>query len=471
MSEFSELKKSSLHGITSFALRSILINVLKFLSVYLLALWFMPKDYGTFGIILSWFGVSCFFCDIGLASVLVQQQQTPSKRQLETTLALQLTLSTIIAGIFIIFARAISEYNSLGEDGVEMIRTLFVSLPVLAMRNPAKIDLERGLAFKTIAAIELIESLVLYGAQLLLAWQGLGAFSVIWANTLRTCVGSLLYLLSTKNLLIPRMNLRTLKSMLPLGSRYQLNALLPSLKAMIFPLIVGRVLDISTLGLVSWTIGIVSLPQFIALNYNSIFFPIFSKLKASKEEFNHMNMWAITLVLPCIALIYIYLAIYGGDFAALIFKSKWQEAFGYFELAAVGFFLYLVRYLLAPFFNAGGKPQTRIKIESITLFIEIVIVSGASIKFGPIGYLSAIIVTNLIALFLTARELEARLQKHLVKHLINISIVFLVVKIPALILNFTIAFPIALILGGAVTITLYADYRSILVRNLKRLRG
>lgn len=471
MSSLDELKKSSLSGIISFALRSVIINVLKFLSVYLLAIWFVPEDYGTFGIILSWFGVSCFFCDIGLASVLVQQQQNPSKRQMETTLFIQLLLSSTIALIFIVFATEITQYNGMNERAVDMIRALFISLPILALRNPAKIELERSLGFKAIASIELMESLALYLTQLILAWRGLGAFSVIWANIVRTCFGSALYLLKCKTLFLPKLHLRTFKAMVPMGSKYQLNALLPSLKAMIFPLIVGRILDISTLGLVSWTLGIIALPQFLALNYNSIFFPVLSKLRSNKDEFTNMNLWSITLVLPIIGIIYVLLSLYGGDLASLIFSSKWQSAFEYFELAAIGFYLFLVRYLLAPIFNAGGRPQTRTKIESVSLFVELILVAIGSLTYGAKGYLSALIVSNLVSLYLSSREINLEFRKLLIKQLGYFAILYLICKLPKYFLSFQLAIPLSMIFGIIVSLILYNDYREILKRNIRKLRS
>ncbi len=471
MSSLDELKKSSLSGIVSFALRSVIINVLKFLSVYLLAIWFVPEEYGTFGIILSWFGVSCFFCDIGLASVLVQQQQNPSKRQMETTLFIQLLLSSTIALIFIVFATEITQYNGMNERAVDMIRALFLSLPILALRNPAKIELERSLGFKAIASIELMESLALYLTQLILAWRGLGAFSVIWANIIRTCFGSALYLLKCKTLYLPKLHLRTFKSMVPMGSKYQLNALLPSLKAMIFPLIVGRILDISTLGLVSWTLGIIALPQFLALNYNSIFFPVLSKLRSSKDEFTSMNLWSITLVLPVISIIYVFLSLYGGELASLIFSSKWQSAFAYFETAAIGFYLFLVRYLLAPIFNAGGRPQTRTKIESISLFMELIFVAIGSLTYGAIGYLSALIVSNLTSLYLSSRKINSEFRKLLIKQLGYFAILYLICKLPKYFLSFQLAIPLSLTFVIIAGLILYNDYREILKRNIRKLRS
>lgn len=471
MNEFQSLRKSSIEGILSFALRSVLINILKFLSVYLLAIWFVPEDYGTFGITLSWFGVSCFFCDIGLASVLVQQRQTPSRRQLETTLALQLTLSTVLALIFIIMAPEIAEYNGLGNGAIEMIRLLFVSLPILAARNPSKIQLERALGFKAIAAIELIESLVLYLVQLFLAWKGLGALSVIWANVARTLIGTSLYFIKSETWPIPKFHLKTLKAMIPLGSKYQANALLPSLKAMVFPLVVGKILDVKTLGLVSWTIGIVALPQFIALNYNSIFFPIFSKLKGDKGEFKRMNKWALTLILPMLAVLYILMALFCAPLASLIFSEKWAGAFAYFELATIGFFLYLTRYLLAPFFNASGKPQTRIKLEVTALLVELFSAGIGSYFYGATGYLSAIILTNGFILLLSVRELDRELAQLLAQYTGIFAGLYIVAKLPTLWLTYWIAAPISTLILIMTTLVVFGDYREILKRKITKLRS
>ncbi len=469
--ELKDLKRTSLSGIISFALRSIVINALKFLSVYLLAIWFVPEDYGTFGLILSWFGVSCFFCDIGLASVLVQQQQLPSKRQLETTLAVQLILSSAIASLFIVFAAQIANYNGMSESAVEMIRALFFSLPILALRNPSKITLERSLRFNKIAAIELIEALVLYTTQLILAHRGLGAFSIIWANILRTGTGTLLYLIQGRNLYLPKLHLKTFKSMLPLGSRYQVSALLPSLKALIFPIIVGRVLDISTLGLISWTMGIVALPQFIALNYNSIFFPILSKLKTKQDEFKNMNLWAISLILPLIGIIYSMLSIYGQDIASLIFSQKWKTAFEFIQIAAIGFYFYLVRYLLAPFFNAGGNPQTRNTIEIQALFVEIALVSLGCLGFGAYGYLWAIVLSNIVSLVLSTRRTDKEFERQFIKHISTFVITYVICSLPKFVVNVFVAFPLSTILSLAITLCFYRDYREIIRRNVTRLRS
>ena len=94
-----------------------------------------------------------FFADGGLGAALIRRADHPSVDELRALLALQLILAIVIA-----LAVAIVGFRAGTTGAVTAI--MACSLPLLALRAPHAIALERALEYRPIAATEFAESLV-----------------------------------------------------------------------------------------------------------------------------------------------------------------------------------------------------------------------------------------------------------------------------------------------------------------------
>ena len=96
------------------------------------------------------------------------------------------------------------------------------SLPLLALRAPHAIALERALDYRPIAAIDFAESLVFYAWAIATVAAGWGVWGVASAAIARSVAGSVLMTAASPlKVLTPRVRHGTLRSMLAFGVGFQ----------------------------------------------------------------------------------------------------------------------------------------------------------------------------------------------------------------------------------------------------------
>ncbi|HEY2603484.1 MAG TPA: oligosaccharide flippase family protein [Thermoleophilaceae bacterium] len=156
-----------------------------------------------------------FFADGGLGASLIRRAAEPSIDELRSLLAFQLILaSTIALGLVIVGSQT-------GTTGA-VTAVMACSLPLLALRAPHAIALERSLQYRPIASIEFTESLVYYGWAIGAVELGWGVWGVASATVIRALAGSaLMTKASPLALIAPRLKRGTLRNMLGFGIGFQ----------------------------------------------------------------------------------------------------------------------------------------------------------------------------------------------------------------------------------------------------------
>ena len=159
--------------------------------------------------------VGDFFADGGLGAALIRQAHHPTLRELRTLLGLQLGMATLLAAaIAVIGAQA-------GTAGA-VTAVMAASLPLLALRAPHAIALERDLRYGPIASVDFTESLVYYAWAIATVWIGWGIWGLATAAVVRALTASVLMTMASPlPVITPRLEIETLRSMLAFGLRFQ----------------------------------------------------------------------------------------------------------------------------------------------------------------------------------------------------------------------------------------------------------
>ena len=156
-----------------------------------------------------------FFADGGLGAALIRRGDHPTVDELRALLAVQLILAFVIAlGVAVIGFQA-------GTTGA-VTAIMAWSLPLLALRAPHAIALERALDYRPIAATEFAESLVFYGWAIAMVAAGWGVWGMASAAIARAVTGSVLMTAASPlKVITPRLGHGTLRSMLAFGVGFQ----------------------------------------------------------------------------------------------------------------------------------------------------------------------------------------------------------------------------------------------------------
>ena len=124
-----------------------------------------------------------FFADGGLGAALIRRGDHPTVDELRALLGFQLILAVVIAlGVTVVGFQA-------GTTGA-VTAIMAWSLPLLALRAPHAIALERALDYRPIAATDFAESVVYYAWAIAMVAAGWGVWGVASAAIARAVTGS-----------------------------------------------------------------------------------------------------------------------------------------------------------------------------------------------------------------------------------------------------------------------------------------
>jgi O-antigen/teichoic acid export membrane protein len=249
-----------------------------FLGTLVLAHLLSPTTLGMVAFGTTVVTIGNFFADGGLGAALIRRAEHPTVDELRALLALQLLLAFVIA-----LTVAAAGFRAGTTGAVTAI--MCCSLPLLALRAPHAIALERELDYRPIAAADFAESLVYYGWAIATVEAGWGVWGVASAAIARSLTGSvLLTVASPLKLIAPRWSRGTLRSMLGFGIGFQAVGLAALLRSQGVNLVVAAVGGERLLGYWSVAYRLMQVPFWVFQALWRVSYPTMARLRAHGED-------------------------------------------------------------------------------------------------------------------------------------------------------------------------------------------
>jgi O-antigen/teichoic acid export membrane protein len=285
----AEVRSRASSGVLLFLGRGVLFRLVGFGSSLVLARLLAPRDFGLVALALTIIGVGHVLADSGLGSSLVRRAEAPTRRELSSLVGFQMVITGVLATVVGVFA-----VLQAGEDGV-VTAVMVASLPLVALRSSAIVLLSRTLEFSKVIRVELIETAVYTVVSVGLALAGAGVWSLAFAQIAKAVVGSVAALrLSPMGRIRPSLDLSAIRPLLGFGVRYQATTILHLVQDIGVTVIVAAVASLTTLGLWSFTVRILQVPQLLFESLVSVAFPAFSRLQESGEDLRPLVERTIT---------------------------------------------------------------------------------------------------------------------------------------------------------------------------------
>ncbi len=265
-------------GAALLTVRAAAAQVVAFLGTLVLAHLLLPSAFGVVAFGTTVVTIGNFFADGGLGAALVRKPTDPTTDELRTLLALQLGVAGVLAvGI----AVAGSQAGTAG--GVTAV--MAASLPLLALRAPHAIALERALEYRPIASIEFTESLAYYGWAIATVWVGWGVWGLASAAIVRALAGSVLMAMASPlPTLTPRLVRGTLREMLAFGVGFQAVGLAALARNQGVNLVVAAAGGAQLLGFWSLANRLLQVPFWLFMALWRVSYPTMARLRALGED-------------------------------------------------------------------------------------------------------------------------------------------------------------------------------------------
>lgn len=327
-SALKDIKKKSVSGAISYFIRTLVLQGIGLLSIFILSSYFTPEDFGIYGFVIQIIGILIFFSDVGLAASLIQKKNDPSKTDYRTAFTIQQILSWVIMAIILLILTTGFVQAKTGETGKWILLALGISFPLATLKTVPSVILERKLDFSKLILPQIFEQITFHGILIYLALSNYGSLAYAYAILARSIVGVLVMTVLQPWPIGLALNRESAKKLLGFGIKFQINDFLARIKDQLFYLALGLFLPLRDFGYIQWAKNWSMYPYNLTVqNMLAITFPAFSRLQSDKKALRmavEKSIYFITLaIFPILA----GMSVFIYPLIELIPKwGKWQPA-------------------------------------------------------------------------------------------------------------------------------------------------
>jgi len=278
--ELEAIKRRSVAGVVALTSRTFFLQLVNFLSMFLLTVFLAPKIFGVFFVVTAVVNFLNYFSDIGLAAALIQKKEKLTQADLRTTFTIQQGLVLFLIFFAFLFSSKVALFYKLDAAGLWLLRALIVSFFLSSLKTIPSVILERKLEFNRLVIPQIAETVVFNLVTVYFAWRGMGLGSFSWAVLMRGLVGLfLIYLLAPWR---PgfALNRKIAKRLLSFGAPFQVNSILSLVKDNLLTVFLGKVLPFAQVGFIGWAQKWANMPlRFIMDSVIKVTFPAYSRIQ------------------------------------------------------------------------------------------------------------------------------------------------------------------------------------------------
>lgn len=429
--DVSLIAQRSIRGVFALTTRTFTIQIITFVSNFLLTIFLSPQTFGIFFVVSAVIAFLTYFSDIGLAAALIQKKEPPTEEELRTTFTIQQALVVTLVLIALLFSPFISSLYRLRPDGVVLFQALCIAFFLSSLKTIPSIILERSLKFEKLVLPQVVESLVFSIISVFLAIKGFDLASFTYAVLARGVAGVVvMYAIAPWKMSIG-FSREAAKHLLSYGIPFQANSLLALLKDDLLTVYLGKVMPLAQVGYIGFAQKWAFTPlRLIMDNVIRITFPSFSRMQHDKRLLSQAlekTIFAVSLLIfPSIA----GLVILFPYFIEIIPKySKWEPA-----LLSLGFFAFNAGFSsistpLTNLLNAVGRIKTTLGLMTFWAAATwILTVAGVTyFGFNAVAAVSALVsISSIFVVVLVRRYIKFNIFNAVFPPLISTIIMSLV---------------------------------------------
>lgn len=402
------ITKRSIRGIFALTSRTFTIQIISFISNFLLTIFLTPAIFGVYFVVSAGIAFLSYFSDIGLAAALIQKREKITDDDLKTTFTIQQILVVGVVLVALILSRAVGSFYHLNENGILLFQALAFSFFLSSLKTIPSIILERNLHFEKLVIPQIIETLAFSVLAVFFAMKGFGVTSFTIAVLGRGISGLIaIYIIAPWRVRFG-ISKESAKKLLSFGVPFQLNSFLALIKDDLLIAYIGKILPLTEVGYIGFAQKWALTPlRLIMDNIIRITFPSFSRLQDQKETLSKALEKSIFVASFIIFPSLVFLVILSPYFVHLIPKyGKWEPA-----LFSLGFFsinagLSSVSTPLTNALNATGRIKITLYLmvfwTVLTWILTPVLISA--LGFNGFSIASAIVSASVVFVVLLVRR-------------------------------------------------------------------
>ena len=271
-----EVRERAVTGAAIDLLRGLGVRFVGLVGTLVLARLLTPSEFGMVAFGATFITFAGFLADGGIGSGLIRRVDPPTRADLSSLLAFQLGLSTVLAlGIGVL----LSPFGEIGQ----LTAVMALALPLMAVRAPGVILMERQLSYRPLAVVDIVESICYYGGAIALIAYGWGVWGLATASIVRALAGSMVLLVVVPSArMLPRPSWSRTRPLLGFGVQYQAVGVVGMLRDQGTNVVIAIVAGTAALGIWAVAFRILQVPFMLLASLWRVSFPGMSQLVAAR---------------------------------------------------------------------------------------------------------------------------------------------------------------------------------------------
>lgn len=245
------LGRKSAKGIAALASRTLILNLISFVTSLVIFTILTPRDVGIYTAVIAIQRVISFFTDFGFGAALIQKKEQVTKEDISTTFTLQSGVTLGIFFLVFIFRSSIALMFKLNNDALILLLTLVFTIFLSSFKTIPSILLERKIHFHRLIFPQIVESLTFNLILLFLVINKFGLTSFSWAFLISSVISIPLYYYISPwaiGIGIHKKSLRYLR----FGFQFQLKNILATIKDDFLTVILTKFLSFTEIGYIGF---------------------------------------------------------------------------------------------------------------------------------------------------------------------------------------------------------------------------
>lgn len=353
------------------------VQGISFFVQLILARMLMPEDYGLIGMLLVFISIAQSFIDSGFSTALIQKKDSDNL-DLSTVFHFNCFISILLYIILFFSAPLISDfYNQPLLNN--LLRILGLTLIINSLSIVQRTILIKNIDFKTQSKASFSAALISGIIAIILAYKGLGVWSLVFQNLLSSTLNSILlnFYSQWKPQLIFSYN--RLKQLFSFGVNILFSGLIYTLYNQLYVLIIGKRFSSTDLGNYSRAEQFYQFPSSnICEILKRVYFPWLCNIQNNYEELLKKYRLSLQLSVLIIFPLMLCLSVIAEPTIKIILTDKWISVAWMLQLLCFRGMIFPLTTLNLNILNVIGKSNIFFKAQFITHIVAIVLVLAIS---------------------------------------------------------------------------------------------
>ena len=397
---------------------------ISFISNMVLARLLNPSDFGTMGLIMVFITVADVLVDGGLGNALIQKKNLVEKDK-TTIFTANLFFSFFLFTFLYLIAPTVESFTKVsGFSLLLRVQSICVLIRAFYVINVSQIT--RSLNYTRLAQITLVSQFIATIIAIIMAYWGMGVWSLLFKTILLDFICCLLYAIASPFKYKVSFDKESFKGLFSFGFPVALANIIESLYSNLVSFVIGKVYSVKELGYFSQANSLKQIPVYsISAVVNQVFFPFFSRIQDDTNALTQKYRSTIRVVTFFIYPILSYLIFFAEPVITILYSEKWLPCVSMFQVLCLSGYLNALYHLSRSTIKAVGKSKLLFNTQLLSLFFSLIMV-GLFLQFDLEVFVWVIVINALFSYLVVSSCIGKYLNIRLFQQIKDWGITFMV---------------------------------------------